>query len=100
MNSLTTLDLSNPFNLIAAVTPGTSVCSAKGLDDRHQNRINEHRPAFRSTYFEPLPFLSAEDPRQQMIYPQMSQKHTIIKQSRACPSDFLSRQDPLLNHQP
>ena len=82
MDASTTLDLSNPFNVIAAITPDPSVHSFKGLD--------EHQTEFRSDYFEPLPFLSAEDSRKQLIYPHLSEKHAIIKQSRACPSDFLS----------
>lgn len=89
MNSLATLDLSNPFNTIASVTPDTSVWSGESFDYHHQNRIDEHRHEFRSSSFEPLPFLSAEDSRQPLIHPHLSQKHAIIQQSRACrPNSF------------
>jgi len=71
MSSLNTLDLSNPFNIVATVSPLSSVWSLNSL---HQIDEQQERS---SNYFEPLPF---SDTQQQVHHPQLSQKHTIIKQ--------------------
>jgi hypothetical protein len=78
INSLNNLDLSNPFNIIATISPTSSVWSLNNFNYNH-NHINEQE--IKSNYFEPLPFFDTKNQTKQMNYPQLSQKHTIIKQS-------------------
>jgi len=73
INSLNNLDLSNPFNIIATKSPTLSVWSL------NHNQINEQE--LKRNYFEPLPFCNTQNQIKQNNYPQLSQKHTIIKQS-------------------
>lgn len=78
MNSSVNLDLSNPFNFVAAFT------STKNPLAFHHD---QHRQSTQKNFFEPLPFL---EPEKQINYPQLSQKHNIIKQmiSRKNRSNF------------
>lgn len=77
INSLNNLDLSNPFNIIATITPiSTSTSSSLNNLNYNYKQINEEK----NNYFEPLPFSNKENQLKQINYPQLSQKHTIIKQ--------------------
>jgi len=77
ISSLNNLDLSNPFNIAATISPSSSVWSLNNL-----NYINEEQQQeIKMNYFEPLPFFQTQNQLKQMNYPQLSQKHTIIKQS-------------------
>ena len=73
ISSLNNLDLSNPFNIVATLSPSSSVWSL----NYYHNQITEEQE-LKSNYFEPLPFL---DTQKQINHPQLSQKHTLIKQS-------------------
>lgn len=74
INSLTNLDLSNPFNLITNLSQTSSNWSLNNLNQIHEEE-------FKNNYFEPLPFINTQNQLKQNTYPQLSQKHTIIKQS-------------------
>jgi hypothetical protein len=78
ISSLNNLDLSNPFNIAATISPSSSVWSLNNL-----NYINEEQQQqeIKMNYFEPLPFFQTQNQLKQMNYPQLSQKYTIIKQS-------------------
>ncbi|CAF1246139.1 unnamed protein product [Adineta steineri] len=78
IDSLNNLDLTNPFNIIATISATSSVCSLNNFNYYH-NKINEEQEV-KSNYFEPLPFIKNENHSKQFHYPQLSQKHTIIKQ--------------------
>ncbi|CAM4893254.1 unnamed protein product [Rotaria socialis] len=82
IRSFNNLDLSNPFNMIATTSPILSVWSLDSLHYDH-NQLNEQqqKQELRTNYFEPLPFTDNHNPPKQDSYPQLSQKHTIIKQS-------------------
>jgi len=75
INSLNNLDLTNPFNIIATISPTSSIWS---LNNFNHNQINEQE--LKKNYFEPLPFLDTDNQTKQINYPQLSQKHTIVKQ--------------------
>jgi hypothetical protein len=78
---LSNLDLSNPFNIVASISPASSIGSLNSLHCYH-NHINEQRQQeVRNNYFEPLPYFNTQNQQKQINYPQLSQKHTIIKQS-------------------
>ncbi|CAF2321602.1 unnamed protein product [Rotaria sp. Silwood2] len=84
ISSLNNLDLSNPFNMVATKSPVSSVWSLNNLNYYHY-QINEqqqqqHKHELKNNYFEPLPFIDAENQLKQNNYPQLSQKHAIIKQ--------------------
>jgi hypothetical protein len=72
---LNNLDLSNPFNIAATLSPSSSVWSLNNLNYRNEEQ------EIKRNYFEPLPFFQTQNQSKQMNYPQLSQKHTIIKQS-------------------
>jgi hypothetical protein len=78
INSMNNLDLSNPFNIVASLSPASSVCSL----NYYHNQITEQQE-LKSNYFEPLPFLNSQSQTKQINYPQLSQKHMIIKQSKS-----------------
>jgi len=69
INSFNNLDLSNPFNIIPIKSQIWSL---------NYNQINEQE--LKKNYFEPLPFFDTQNQIKQNSYPQLSQKHTIIKQ--------------------
>jgi hypothetical protein len=73
ISSLNNLDLSNPFNIVATLSPTSSIFSLNNFDSNHEE--------LKSNYFEPLPFINTQDQIKQINYPQLSQKHNIIKQS-------------------
>ena len=77
-NSLKNLDLSNPFNIVAALSPTSSNWSLNHFN-YDEPTIEERK--YRENYFEPLPFLETNSQTKPTNYPQLSQKHTIIKQS-------------------
>lgn len=81
IHSFNHLDLSNPFNMAATLSPTSSIWSLNHFtsDECH---IEERK--FKENYFEPLPFLETNSQTKSMNYPQLSQKHTIIKQSNSC----------------
>ncbi|CAF1399165.1 unnamed protein product [Rotaria sordida] len=81
ISSLNNLDLSNPFNIVATRSPISSVWSLNNLD-YYYYQINEQqeKQEFKNNYFEPLPFINTQNQSIQNNYPQLSQKHAIIKQ--------------------
>lgn len=78
ISSLNNLDLSNPFNIIASLSPTSSNWSLNNFNTNFQ-QINQQE--LQKNYFEPLPFFNTQNQIKQNNYPQLSQKHTIIKQS-------------------
>lgn len=79
-DSLHRLDLTNPFNIIATLSP-TSSSSVWSVNSLNMNFIDNNQNKSKENYFEPLPFLEPLKPTKQTNYPQLSQKHTTIKQS-------------------
>jgi len=75
ISSFNNLDLSNPFNIAATLSPTSSIWS---LDNFNSN----HEQEFKKNHFEPLPFFDTHNQTKQINYPQLSQKHNIIKQSK------------------
>ena len=65
-------------HIIVTISSTSSVWSLNNLS-LSQNQINEQE--LKSNHFEPLPFLDAPNQTKKNNYPQLSQKHTIIKQS-------------------
>lgn len=84
-DSLHRLDLTNPFNIIATLSPTSSVWSVNSLNTNLNG--NNHK----ENYFEPLPFLETTNQTAQVNHPQLSQKHTTIKQMIARKSKQQSR---------
>lgn len=79
-DSLHRLDLTNPFNIIATLSP-TSSSSVWSVNSLNMNFIDNNQNESKENYFEPLPFLEPLKQTKQTNYPQLSQKHTTIKQS-------------------
>jgi hypothetical protein len=72
-------DLFNPFHLVTTHTSMSSIHSSSNDNyDSDSSRINHQPSQAARHYFEPLPFVVAQKP---ISYPQLSQKHVIIKQS-------------------
>jgi hypothetical protein len=78
ISSLNNLDLSNPFNIVATRSPISSVWSLNNFNYNPHQIIESE---LKSNYFEPLPIFPTQNQTKQINYPQLSQKHTIIKQS-------------------
>lgn len=78
-NQLNNLDLSNPFNMAATLSPTSSAWS---LNHFNSDEYHLEQRKYDENYFEPLPFLETNSQTKSMNYPQLSQKHTIIKQSK------------------
>jgi hypothetical protein len=74
INSLNNLDLSNPFNIAATLSPTSSIWSL----DNYNFNVN-HEQELKRNHFEPLPFF---DQTKSINHPQLSQKHNLIKQSK------------------
>lgn len=79
ISSLNKLDLSNPFNFVATHSPTSSLCSLTSQYNHTVGNDQQQDASFSNKYFEPLPFV---EPQKQPNYPQLSQKHSIIKQSK------------------
>ncbi|UJR24968.1 hypothetical protein I4U23_006332 [Adineta vaga] len=73
INSFTNLDLSNPFNLIANSSDNLNYYY-------YYNQSNNEEKEMKTNYFEPLPFFETHNQTKQNYQPQLSQKHTMIKQ--------------------
>jgi hypothetical protein len=82
-NAMINLDLSNPFNYIGTIFTARS--SRAMLDVNHSPSWSHVH--HRSDHFEPLPFVQSQ---KSTNHPQLSQKHTIIKQSKQLIFSLLS----------
>jgi hypothetical protein len=87
ISSLNNLDLSNPFNMVATLSPTSSLWSLENFSIN----LNDEQE-LKKNYFEPLPFFDTDNQIKSNNYPQLSQKHNLIKQSKKEIRFFLSRE--------
>ena len=80
ISSLNNLDLSNPFNIAATLSPTSSLWSLNHFNS-NDDYINEQE--INRNHFEPLPFSDTHHQTKSNNYPQLSQKHAIVKQSKS-----------------